>query len=133
MLLHPCHLWSINKELYCMRVLLLTQILVYPADAGPKVKTLEVLRYLAAHHEVTYCTFVRGEKELQDAEQLREMCSCVMSVPIERSPISDVRFLLESLVTGDSFLLRRDYRAAMQATVNRLLQEEHIEVIHVDQ
>jgi glycosyltransferase involved in cell wall biosynthesis len=116
-----------------MRVLLLTQILVYPADAGPKVKTLEVLRYLAAHHEVSYCTFVRGEKEVQDAEQLREICSCVISVPIERSPISDARFLLESLVTGDSFLLRRDYRAAMEATVNRLLQEEHIEVIHVDQ
>lgn len=116
-----------------MRVLLLTQVLVYPADAGPKVKTLEVLRYLAAHHEVTYCTFVRGEKELQDAEQLREMCSRVITVPIERSPISNARYMLESLVTGDSFLLRRDYRAEMQATVNRLLQEEQIEVIHVDQ
>src|SRR5207248_1208336 len=29
-----------------MRVLMLTQVVVYPADAGPKVKTLQVLRHL---------------------------------------------------------------------------------------
>ena len=31
-----------------LRVLLLSQMVVYPADAGPKVKTLQVLRRLAA-------------------------------------------------------------------------------------
>ena len=116
-----------------MRVLVLTQVLVYPADAGPKIKTLEVLRYLAAQHEVTYCTFVRGEKEVQNAEELREVCPRVITVPIERSRVSDARFMLESLLTGDSFLLRRDYRTAMQETINRLLHEEQIEAIHVDQ
>lgn len=116
-----------------MRILVLTQVLVYPADAGPKIKTLEVLRYLAAHHEVTYCTFVRGAQEIQDAEKLREICQRVVTVPIERSRVSDARFMLESLLKGDSFLLRRDYRAAMQETVHRLLQEEQIEAIHVDQ
>ncbi len=116
-----------------MRVLVLTQVLVYPADAGPKIKTLEVLRYLASHHEVTYCTFVRSEKEVRDAKKFREVCPRVITVPLERSHASNVRFMLESLVTGDSFLMRRDYRPAMQATVNRLLYEEQIEAIHVDQ
>lgn len=116
-----------------MRVLVLTQVLVYPADAGPKIKTLQVLRYLAAHHEVTYCTFVRGEKEAQDAQHLREICPRIVTIPIKRSRVTDARFLLESLATGDSFLLRRDYRAAMQAEIRRLLREEQIEVIHVDQ
>ena len=50
-------------ELETMRILVLTQVVVYPADAGPKVKTLQVLRYLAAQHEVIYCTFVRSEQE----------------------------------------------------------------------
>src|SRR5437762_1702596 len=116
-----------------MRILVLTQVLVYPADAGPKIKTLEVLRYLASHHEVTYCTFVRSEKEVRDAEKLREICPRVITVPLERSHARNARFMLESLVTGDSFLMRRDYRIAMQVTVNRLLHEEQIEAIHVDQ
>ena len=116
-----------------MRVLVLTQVLVYPADAGPKIKTLEVLRYVASHHEVTYCTFVRSEKEVRDAQKLREVCPRVITVPLGRSHASNARFMLESLVTGDSFLMRRDYRTIMQATVNRLLHEEQIEAIHVDQ
>ncbi|QBD82022.1 glycosyltransferase [Ktedonosporobacter rubrisoli] len=116
-----------------MRVLVLTQVVVYPADAGPKVKTLQVLRHLAAQHEVVYCTFVRSEQEEQDAQKLREICQRVVTVPMKRSRVSDVYFMLESLATGDSFILRRDDRAEMQAMVRQLLQEEGIEVLHVDQ
>jgi glycosyltransferase involved in cell wall biosynthesis len=116
-----------------MRVLVLTQVLVYPPDAGPKVKTLQVLRHLAAHHDVVYCTFVRSDKEMQDAAKLREICCRVSTIPLKRSRVGDVCFLVESLATGDSFLLRRDYRATMQAMVRQLLQEERIDVLHVDQ
>ncbi len=116
-----------------MRILVLTQVLVYPPDAGPKVKTLQVLRHLAAQHDVIYCTYVRSDKEAQDAEKLREICKRVSTVPLKRSKVSDVRFLLESLVTGTSFMLRRDDRAAMHQVVRRLLQEERIDVLHVDQ
>src|SRR5438105_15817920 len=97
-----------------MRVLMLTQVVVYPADAGPKIKTLQVLRHLAAHHEVVYCTFVRSKEEAQSAEKLREICHRVVTVSMQRSRGRDARFLLESLVTGDSFLMRRDDRAMMR-------------------
>jgi glycosyltransferase involved in cell wall biosynthesis len=116
-----------------MRVLVLTQVLVYPPDAGPKVKTLQVLRHLAAQHEVVYCTFVRSEQEVRDAAKLREICRQVITIPIKRSRAGDMRFLMESLLTGDSFVLRRDDRATMQAMVRQLLREECIEVLHVDQ
>jgi polysaccharide biosynthesis protein PslH len=116
-----------------MRILVLTQVLVYPPDAGPKIKTLQVLRHLAAHHEVVYCTFVRSTKEVQDSKKLSGICRRVITVPLNRSRVGDVRFLIESLVIGDSFLLRRDYRVAMQETVRQLLQVEHIDVLHVDQ
>ncbi len=116
-----------------MRVLILTQIVVYPADAGPKIKTLQVMRHLAVEHEIVYCTFVRNLKEHQEAEQLSELCSRISTVPIRRSRVGDARFLLESLVSGDSFLLHRDDRSAMHVMVNRLLQEEHIDILHVDQ
>jgi glycosyltransferase involved in cell wall biosynthesis len=116
-----------------MRILVLTQVLVYPPDAGPKIKTLQVLQHLAAHHDVVYCTFVRNAKEVQDAKKLSGVCRRVVTVLLNRSRTGDVRFLIESLATGDSFLLRRDYRAAMQETVRQLLQEEHIDVLHVDQ
>ena len=46
-----------------MRILFLTQIIPYPPDAGPKVKTWHVLRYLVDRgHEVTLASFVRAEE-----------------------------------------------------------------------
>ena len=116
-----------------MRVLVLTQVVVYPADAGPKVKTLQVLRHLASQHDVTYCTFVRSEQEARDAQKLCELCHRVVTVPLLRSRVSDVRFLIESVVTGDSFILRRDDRAVMHAMVRQLIHEEHIDILHIDQ
>jgi glycosyltransferase involved in cell wall biosynthesis len=115
------------------RVLLLSQVVVYPPDAGPKVKTLQVLRHLTKQHEVTYCAFARTDQEAELARQLRPPCRCVLTVPLVRSRSSDLRFLLASLAFGDAFLLRRDERQAMHAAVRQLLDSERIEVIHVDQ
>src|SRR5579875_2939697 len=116
-----------------MRILILTQVLVYPADAGPKIKTLQVMRHLAKEHDVIYCTFVRNPQEQEDGEKLYEFCRRVSCVPIKRSRGGDLRFLLASFAAGDSFLLRRDNRPAMHAMVQQILEEEHIDVIHVDQ
>jgi len=116
-----------------MRILVLTQVAVYPADAGPKVKTLQVLRHLAARHEVVYCTYVRSETEAQNVQRLLEICVRVVTVPLKRSRISNVRYLLESIVTNDSFLMHRDDRAEMHRTVRRLIREECIDALHIDQ
>ncbi len=116
-----------------LRILVLSQMVVYPADAGPKVKTLQVLRRLAERHEVTYCAFARTPEEGQQAQALRPLCRRIETVRLTRSRLSDAGYLAASLAHGDSFLLRRDDRAAMRAAVRRLLVEERIEVIHVDQ
>lgn len=116
-----------------MRVLILTKIVAYPGDSGSKIKTLQVMRHLAVNHELFYCTFVRNQKEQQDAKQLCNLCSRITTVPMKRSRTGDIHFLLESLVSGDSFLLHRDERQAMHAIVRQLLYDEHIDVLHVDQ
>ena len=56
-----------------MKVLLLTLVLPYPPDSGPKIKTYHVLRYLAQRHEVTLVSFIRSEDELRHAEALRPL------------------------------------------------------------
>ena len=43
-----------------MKVLLLTQVLHYPPDSNPKIKTWSVLKYLTQHHEGTLVSLVRG-------------------------------------------------------------------------
>ncbi|MBO0792447.1 MAG: glycosyltransferase [Ktedonobacteraceae bacterium] len=116
-----------------MRILLLTQVAVWPADAGPKVKTLQVLRYLAQQHELVYCTFVRSQSEIEALSELETLCRLIVPVLLKRSKLRDAGFFVQSLLSGDSFLLRRDEHVEMRTVVRELLRKECIELLYVDQ
>ena len=115
------------------KILFLTQIVPFPPDAGPKVKTYHVIRALAGQgHSVTLVSFVRPE-EVRHIPALREFCEAVHTVPIHRSRIADVGYMIRSYLTGRPFLIERDDVRPMQEMVNRLVREEDFQFIHADQ
>ena len=116
-----------------MRILFLTQIIPYPPDAGPRVKTWHVLQYLiGAGHEVILASFVRPDEEPYVA-MLQKVCTAVYTVPMKRSRLADVGYMLRSSITGRPFLIERDDLPAMRELVQRLLATEAIDIIHADQ
>lgn len=115
-----------------MKVLLLTQVLPFPPDSGPKVKTWNVLKYLARHHEVTLVSFVRGDQQA-DVEQLRPYCQAIHTVPITRTPLQDGMAMLQSFANRQPWMMVRDDRAAMRELIDRLCAETQFDVAHADQ
>jgi glycosyltransferase involved in cell wall biosynthesis len=115
-----------------MRVLLLSQVLPYPPDSGPKVKTWNVLKYLAQHHEVTLVSFVRGD-QTAEAEHLRRYCKAVYTVPMERGALHDGLAMVRSLLSNQPWMMVRDDRAAMRHLVDRLAVETRFDIAHADQ
>jgi glycosyltransferase involved in cell wall biosynthesis len=116
-----------------MRILFLTQIVPFPPDAGPKVKTWHVLRYLVeAGHEVTLLTYVRQE-EKNNLPPLEKLCHQVVTVPIQRSRLKDMGYMLRSFLNRRPFLIERDDLAPMRSAMKRLLAENDFDVIHADQ
>lgn len=116
-----------------MRVLLLTQVLPYPPDSGPKVKTYYVLKYLAHQHDVTLVSFVRDSDKPEHIGHLESLCERVITVPISRSPLHDLRFLGQSLLTGQPWMMLRDERAEMRQALEKLAATTHFDVVHADQ
>ncbi len=116
-----------------MRILMLTQVLPFPPDAGPKVKTYHLLQYLAQHHEVTLVSLVRSEAEAARAAELRGLCAAVHTVPLRRSRPRDLYHLAGSALSGDSFLMRRDDSPQLRALLAELTAREHFDIIHADQ
>ncbi len=116
-----------------MRILFLTQIIPFPPDAGPKVKTWHVLQHLADKgHEITLASFVRGEEE-KYVDELRRVCAEVYTVPIHRSRLADLLFWIRSVFSGRPFLIERDDIPAMRSLVGDLLQTGFFDVVHADQ
>lgn len=115
------------------KILFLTQIVPFPPDAGPKVKTYHVLRALADQgHSITLVSFVRPEEE-RFVSKLEEFCDEIQIVPINRSRMADVWFLLRSYLTNRPFLIERDDLYPMQEVVNRLIRKKDFQFIHADQ
>jgi glycosyltransferase involved in cell wall biosynthesis len=115
-----------------MNVLVLTQVLPYPPDSGPKVKTWNVLKYLAQHHEVTLVSFVRGDQSA-DVGHLRQYCNAVYTVPMVRSVLGDGLAMGRSLLNGQPWMMVRDDRSAMRRLIDRLTSETHFDIAHADQ
>jgi len=116
-----------------MHILFLTQILPFPLTSGPKVKTWNVLRYLSQRgHKITLASFVRPE-ELPYLDAVLEVCGQVYAVPVQRSRVNDIGYFLRSLISKRPFLVERDDIEEMRAVVNRVVYNEHVDVIHADQ
>ena len=116
-----------------MRILLLTQIVPSPPDSGPKIKTLNVLKHLAEHHDVHLVSFARTPAEEQAAEALRPWCQTIDLVPLTRSRRLDVTALARSFLTRRPFLVERDDSVAMRACIARLLDTYQFDAVHADQ
>ena len=116
-----------------MHILFLTQIIPYPPDAGPKVKTWHVLRYLASKgYRVTLASFVRPEEEKHVAA-IREVCQEVYTVPMHRSKVMDISYWIRSHFSGRPFLIERDDLAEMRDLVKQITKQGAVDVIHADQ
>jgi glycosyltransferase involved in cell wall biosynthesis len=116
-----------------VNVLFLSQVIPYPPDAGPKVKTWNVLRYLAGQgHTLTLLSFSRPGDEAH-LPALRQVCAEVHAVPIRRSRPADGLYLLRSLVSGRPFLVERDDLPGMRSALGALVQPGRFDVLHADQ
>lgn len=116
-----------------MHILFLTQIIPYPPDAGPRVKTWHVLRYLSGLGcRITLVSFIRPEEEGY-LKTLREVCTDVHTVPIRRSRPADLGYWLRSQWTGRPFLVERDDSRAMRAQVRSIVEKGDVDAIHADQ
>lgn len=115
-----------------MKILLLTQVLPYPPDSGPKVKTWHVLRYLAERHAVTVASFVRGDQSA-DARALGRHCREVHTVELRRGWANEAAALARSVRTGLPWLMLRDAQAPMRELVERLAIDTQFDVVHADQ
>jgi polysaccharide biosynthesis protein PslH len=115
------------------RILFLSQLLPYPPDAGPKVRSYFTLRQLCKNHCVTLLAFTRPDDRPESIEHLKEFCEAVHTVSINRSRVRDVWKLAASILTGQSFVISRDEVPAMAQKIEYLVHTTAYDFVHADQ
>lgn len=115
-----------------MKVLFLTQLLPYPLVGGQKIRAYYMLRQLA-QHDVTLVSFTRDDDRAEDIEHLREFCTAVHTIPMQRSMFKNVQALAKSVLTGRSMVIARDRLPAMLDHLRLLVRAIDFDIIHADQ
>ena len=115
-----------------IKVIFLTQVLPYPPNSGPKVKTYNLIKYLSDKVDLTLVSFVRGDQS-EEIEVLKGLCSRVVTVPIQRSLLRDGWALIRSIGSGLPWLMVRDDRLAMRQAVKQLAETNQYDIVHADQ
>lgn len=116
-----------------MNILFLTQVLPYPPNAGPRIKTWNVLRFLTQRgHQVTLVSYVRPDEEPYIAYVERHVHRLI-PVPIQRSRWKDARAAVLSLIKRRPFLVERDDVREMRQSVAEVIHAGGVEAIHADQ
>jgi polysaccharide biosynthesis protein PslH len=115
------------------RILFLSQLLPYPPDAGPKVRSYNVLKALAASHKITLLAFNRPEDGPEAISHLEQFCESVHTVPIQRGRFQNGTALAKSILTNRSFIIQRDYLPEMARKVRELTEKIPFSIVHADQ
>jgi polysaccharide biosynthesis protein PslH len=116
-----------------MRLLLLTETVPYPLDAGGRIKTFHTLQALSAEHEVHCHAFVRTDAQ-RDAtmEPLGHICRSVTLHRVSRSLTREAWYFARSLVTRVPYTVCRHYEPAVMARVADACRVHRIEAVYCD-
>jgi len=110
-------------------ILLLVHRLPYPPNKGDKVRSYHLLEHLAARHRVFLGTFVDDPDDLQHVPLLQQRCAAVHAQRMQPRLARAASLL--ALLDGRS-LTEEVYRSrALQAWVDRVLRDEHIDAVVV--
>lgn len=117
-----------------MRILFLQKRLLFPTDSGGKIRTLNVLRYLARWHDVTYLSNIQpGEQPY--VTRMQELGLRLETVPWREAPRGSFRFyadLAQNLLSRFPFTVNKDYDPRLRRRAEELLASEPYDLVVCD-
>lgn len=114
-----------------MKILMLTPYLPYPPASGGQIRSLNLLKYLSKHNEITLITLYKNEKEKSYAKYLESYCKKIFLCKRAEKPWQ-IKNILKSLLSLLPFLIVRNFSSEARQTVEELLKKEYYDVIHAE-
>lgn len=112
-----------------MKILYLCHRFPFPPKRGGKIRPFNMIRHLSQHHEVTVCSLVRSEQELDEGKGIGAYCARYESFKVH-DPVQWGR-MIARLPVGTPSSFGFFYSARMQRRVNELLSTERFDLIFV--
>lgn len=117
-----------------MNILFLSTENPFPADHGHHIRTSNVLKHLAQHHKIHFIGFVKSETEQTAPIELQELCAAIelFALPYTKNRFWFFSVLIQSLLKGLPFTVHRYFNKKVVMLIEKIIQQESIDLVHVD-
>lgn len=111
-----------------MKILMLTPYLPFPLYSGGQIRTYNLLKNLAEHHEITLFSFIRNKREEKYKEELLKFCTRVET--FTRRPAWSLINILLAGFTLYPFLVSIYYSLTLKKAIQKELENGDFDLIH---
>ncbi len=107
---------------------MLTPYLPYPLYSGGQIRTYNLLKSLAQHHEITLFSFIRNSEEEKYTKELLKFCKRVQT--FKRRPAWSLINIFLAGFTAYPFLVSIYYSLALKRAIKKELANNKYDLIH---
>ena len=113
-----------------MRVLVLTAKAIWPLLGGAEIRNFSLMKETSRHHDVVLLSFLLGENDRDNFGGLEPYCSRIIGIDLVRPKWKRMAHAALSLANSRPFIIREYYQPEMVRTIERVIEEEKIDVVH---
>lgn len=110
---------------------MLTPYLPFPPASGGQIRSLNLLKHLSKHHEITLICLYKNDREKQYASTLQSYCHEIYLCKRPEKPWQPAT-ILTAVFSFLPFLIARNYSSEAHDIIKKLLREHTYDVIHAE-
>lgn len=116
-----------------LRILVITSSIPYPTISGSKVRSYNLLRRVAAQHQVSLAALTDSPEEIEGVSHMREFCHRVKTAPVRRRhPLAHLPGLLRYAVAGRPLELKFVHSQELARHVRHLVSTEAFDIVQME-
>ncbi|MDE2433090.1 MAG: glycosyltransferase [Burkholderiales bacterium] len=117
-----------------MKILVMTTKSPYPLFEGRALRTYNLIKQAAEHHEIHLLSFVQTQEDLEGIEHMRQICSVVEyeKLYFDESRRDILKDAVAELFSRAPLPVVKYRTAAMREKLRRLIVENRYDLIHLD-
>jgi len=119
-----------------LNILVLLNQLLYPPDAGGKIRSSKTFEYLkAAGHHLTVVSFIRPREGEVEKELMMACCDRLITVPWKETPKFTAKFYAElavNLLSPYPYIVKKYHRREMESALLQELRQSKYDLLLCD-
>jgi sugar transferase (PEP-CTERM/EpsH1 system associated) len=117
-----------------VRILIITDCLPYPPFSGDRLRVYNLLRRIAAQHEVWLATLVDpADREEESLARLRGLCQMVATARVERRhPLAHLPGLARYALAGKPLELKFQFSAELASRIREMAIAQNFDIVHIE-